>query len=81
MARAPDCIASHACLPGSNPAVPLWGFQRNIIVSPFSMLLGDYVNSGFVELKLSKFTVKVKVTVLCVLRPRKNEAMEKFFLL
>ena len=32
-----DCLASHPGVPGSNPAVPLRGFQRNIIVSPFSM--------------------------------------------
>ena len=25
----------------SNPAVPVWGFQRSSIVSPFSMWLGD----------------------------------------
>ena len=35
MARASDCLASHACVPVSNPAVPMWGFQRNNIVSPF----------------------------------------------
>ena len=27
MARAPDCLASHACVPVSNPADPMWGFQ------------------------------------------------------
>ena len=37
MARAPDCLASHACVPGLNPAVPERAFQRNSIVSPFSM--------------------------------------------
>ena len=37
MARAPDCLASHVRVPRSNPAVPMSGFQRNIIVSPFSM--------------------------------------------
>ena len=35
MARAPDCLASHASVPVSNPAVPVWGFQRNNIFSPF----------------------------------------------
>ena len=35
--RTPDCLASQACIPGSNPADPVWGFQRNILVSPFSM--------------------------------------------
>ena len=40
MARAPDRLASHACVPGSNPTVPVYGFQRNNIVSPFSMGLG-----------------------------------------
>ena len=39
--RAPDHFVSYACVPGSNPANPAWGFQRNIIVSPFS--LGDNV--------------------------------------
>ena len=28
MARAPDCLASHACVPDSNPAIPVWGFPR-----------------------------------------------------
>ena len=41
----------HACAPGSNPAVPARGFQRNI-VSPFSMWLGDHVNGGPVESRL-----------------------------
>ena len=53
MARAPDCLASHACVPGLYPAVLMWGFQRNRIVSPFSMWLGDHVNGGLlVELRL-----------------------------
>ena len=52
MARAPDCLASHACVPGSNPAVPVCGFQRNNIVSPFLMWLGGHVNGGLVELRL-----------------------------
>ena len=52
MARAPDCLTSHACVPGSNPAVPMWGFQKNNIVSPLSMLLGDHFNGGLVELRL-----------------------------
>ena len=50
MDRAPDCLASHACVPVLNPAV--WGFQRNSIVSPFSILSGDHVNGGLVELRL-----------------------------
>ena len=53
MARAPDCPASHACRPRfSNHAVPVWGFQTNSIVSPHSMLLGDHVYGGLVELRL-----------------------------
>ena len=52
MARAPDCLASHAYDPGSNPADPVWGFQRNILISPFSMWLSDHVNGGLVELRL-----------------------------
>ena len=55
MARAPDCLASHACVPGSNPAVLTWGFQLNIIVSPFSISLGDHVNGGLVELSRDKY--------------------------
>ena len=27
MARAPDCLASHACVLVSNPAVPVWETQ------------------------------------------------------
>ena len=27
-ARAPDCLASYACAPGSSPAVPMWGFSE-----------------------------------------------------
>ena len=27
MVWAPDCLASHACVPGSNHTVPVWGFQ------------------------------------------------------
>ena len=30
-------LASHACIPVSKPAFPVWGLQRNSIVSPFSM--------------------------------------------
>ena len=26
MARAPDCLASHTCVPVPNPAVNMWGF-------------------------------------------------------
>ena len=52
MARAPDDLVSHVCVPVSNPAVPVWGFRRTSIVSPFSMLLGDHVNGGVVELRL-----------------------------
>ena len=37
MVRAPDCLTSHACVPGSNPADPVWGFQRNLLVSLFLM--------------------------------------------
>ena len=37
MVRAPDCLASHAYVPGSNPTDPVWVFQSNIIVSRFSM--------------------------------------------
>ena len=33
MARAPDCLASHACVPGLNPAVPELGFQRLFLPS------------------------------------------------
>ena len=46
---APDCLASHACVPVSNPADPEW---VNLIVSPSLMWLGDHVNGGFVELRL-----------------------------
>ena len=35
--RAPDCLVSHVCVPGSNPPDPTWVFQMNIIVSPFSV--------------------------------------------
>ena len=41
--RAPDCLVGHACFPGSNPADPVWVFQRNIHVSPLSILLGNQV--------------------------------------
>ena len=51
-ARAPDCLACHACVPGSSPAVTVWGFERNIILSPFTMWLGDHDNGGLVELRL-----------------------------
>ena len=30
-------LASHAWVPVLNPAVPVWGFQKISIVSPFSM--------------------------------------------
>ena len=40
MGREPDCLACHASIPGSNPTVPVWGFQRNSFVSPF----GNHVN-------------------------------------
>ena len=52
MTRAPDSLASHACVPVSNTAVPVWGFQKNSIVSPFSIGLGDHVNGGLIELRL-----------------------------
>ena len=52
MTRGPYCLASHTCVPVSSPAVPLWGFQRNSIVSPFSMWQGDQVNGGLVHLRL-----------------------------
>ena len=53
MIRAPDCLASHVCIPVSNPAVLVWGFQRSNIVSPFSMWLGDHVIGGLIELRLT----------------------------
>ena len=31
--RAPGCLASHACVPGSHPVDTVWVFQRNILVS------------------------------------------------
>ena len=34
--RTPDCLASHACVPDSNPADPARGFLRNNHVSPLS---------------------------------------------
>ena len=40
--KAPDCLTSYACAPGSNPAHPAWdqrNILRNILVSPFSMWL------------------------------------------
>ena len=38
--RAPGChTCSQPFVPGSNPADPAWGFQRIILVSPFSMWL------------------------------------------
>ena len=52
MARAPDCLASHACVLVSNPADPMWGVQKSSIVSPFLMWLGDHVDGGLVELRL-----------------------------
>ena len=52
MASAPDCLASHACVPGSNSTCPVWGFQRHSNVSSCSMWLGDPVNGGLVELRL-----------------------------
>ena len=48
MGRAPDCQVSY----DAKPAVPLWGFQRNIRVFPYSMRLGDHVNGGLVVLRL-----------------------------
>ena len=42
----------HACIPGSNPADHVWSFQRNILVSPLSMVLHNHVNGGLVELNL-----------------------------
>ena len=50
MARAPDCLAaSHVCVPVSNPAVTVWGFQFSIL----NVTTGDdHVNSGLVELRL-----------------------------
>ena len=53
-ALAEDCLVRNACVPGSNPADPKWGFQRNIVISPFSTGLGDHVNGGLVELKLKQ---------------------------
>ena len=47
--RAPDCLARHAYVLGSNPADLVWEFQKNIFVSPFSMRLDDHVNGGLVE--------------------------------
>ena len=32
--KAPDCIASHVCVPSSNPADTSWVFQRKSIVFP-----------------------------------------------
>ena len=46
------CLACHACVQVSNHAYPVWGSQRHIFVSPFSMRLGDHVNGGLVELRL-----------------------------
>ena len=43
--RAPDCIASHICVPGSNPA-------EISLFLPFSVWLGDHVNGGLVETQL-----------------------------
>ena len=37
MGRAPDCLASHACVHGSKLTDPVPGFQKNIIFPPFSM--------------------------------------------
>ena len=47
MGRAPDCLACHACVPGSNPADLVWIFQKNLLVSSFSMWLGDHVDGGW----------------------------------
>ena len=54
MARAPDYLASHVCVPASIPAVPVQDLQKNSIVSPFSMWLDDHVNGGLVELSLRR---------------------------
>ena len=48
---APDCRASYACVPGSNPAD-----QRNILVSPFLMscVMGTrYVSVDYLSVQLS----------------------------
>ena len=50
--RAPDCLTTHACVPGLNTADHEWGFQRNILVSPFSMWLEDHVSGGLVKIRL-----------------------------
>ena len=34
--RAPDGLASHACVPGSSSADSAWDLERNILVSPLS---------------------------------------------
>ena len=37
MAGAPDCLASHACVPGSNPAVPVWEAEKQHCFFLFSV--------------------------------------------
>ena len=50
--RVPDYLASQYMHPGFKPADPVWDFQRNILVSPFSMSLGNPTNDGLLELRL-----------------------------
>ena len=38
-------------------------FQRNILVSPFSIWLGDHVNGGLVELGLKTVHIDVNTTL------------------
>ena len=52
MTRLPDWLTSHTYVSGSNPAVPVWGFQRSSIASPFAKWLGEHVHGGLVELRL-----------------------------
>ena len=61
MARAPDCLANHTCVPGSSPAVSVWGFQRNRIVSPFSR------RSRWVKVETSVSTVISRRAPRCAL--------------
>ena len=57
--RAPDYLANHACVPGSNQLILRVFFQRNIPVSSFSMWLGDHVNGGLVESRLKPECIEV----------------------
>ena len=47
----PSAYIKCTLIPRSNPADSAWVFQRNNIVSSFSVWLGDHVNDGLVELK------------------------------